>query len=94
MREFVKESLGDMEIEGTDYQNVVFYNTEPAELIVISAWFPLHKQDFRINVPRESWRVNDFSLALHGVVVFCSKQVTGMYSFKNCNVFIDLAVKL
>jgi hypothetical protein len=33
-------------------------------------------------------------LAVHGVVVFSSKLLTGMYSGKGCNVFIDLAVKL
>ena len=38
--------------------------------------------------------MNDFSLAVHGIVVFCSNLVTGMYSVKNCNVFVDLAEKL
>jgi len=33
-------------------------------------------------------------LAVHGVVVFCSKLVPGRYSVKSCNVFVDLAEKL
>ena len=60
VREFVKESLVDMEIEGTDHQIVAFYDKEPAELFVISAWFPLHKKDFQINLPSESWKANFF----------------------------------
>jgi len=50
--------------------------------------------NFYIDLPRETWKCNDFSLAVHGVVVFCSKLVTGMYSVKSCNVFVDLAEKL
>ena len=38
--------------------------------------------------------MNDFSLAVHRVVVFCSKHVSGMYSVKSHNVFVDLAEKL
>ena len=38
VREFVKESLCDMKIKETeDCQNVAFYETEPADLITISA---------------------------------------------------------
>ena len=94
VRESVRESLGDMKAIGVDHRIVAFYDKEPAELYSISAWFPLHEEDFLIDLPRETWKCNDFSLAVHGVVVFCSKLVTGMYSVKSCNVFVDLAEKL
>ena len=94
VRESVRESLGDMKVIGVDHRIVAFYDKEPAELYSISAWFPLHEEDFLIDLPRETWKCNDFSLAVHGVVVFCSKLVTGMYSVKSCNVFVDLAEKL
>lgn len=94
MRESVRESLGDMKVIGVDHRIVAFYDKEPAELYSISAWFPLHEEDFLIDLPRETWKCNDFSLAVHGVVVFCSKLVTGMYSVKSCNVFVELAEKL
>ncbi len=94
MRESVGETVGGMEIEEIDYQTVAFFDKPRQELFVISSWFPFHKKEFQINLPRESWKVNNFSLAVHGVVVFCSQQVTRMHSFKHCNVFIDLAVKL
>ena len=94
VREFAKESLPGMQIREVDHRIVAFYDNEPAKLFMISEWFQLHEEDFQINLPRESWKGNDFSLAVHGVVVFCSKLVSGMYSVKSCNVFVDLAEKL
>ncbi len=94
MGEFIRESVGHMEIDVVSYQTVAFFDKPPQELYLISNWFPFQEKEFQINLPRESWKVNDFSLAVHGVMVFCSQRLTGKYSFKHCNVFIDLAVKL
>ena len=90
----VRESVGGMEIEETAYQTVAFLDPKLQKLYKISEWFELEEKDFQINLPKEIWKSNDFSLAVHGVVVFSSKLLTGMYSVKGCNVFIDLAVKL
>ena len=94
VREFAKESLPDVQMRVVDHRIVAFYDNEPAELSIISGWFQIHEEDFQIDLPRESWKGNDFSLAVNGVVVFCSNVLGGMYSTTSYNVFVDLAEKL
>ena len=66
----MRESVGGMEIEEIAYQTVAFLDPKLQKLYMISNWFQLDEKDFQINLPKEIWKSNDFSLAVHGVVVF------------------------
>jgi len=39
VREFVRESLDDMEIKEINCDHVAFYDNDPVELVQISDWF-------------------------------------------------------
>lgn len=46
----------------------------------ISFVFLMHNDDYHIKLPRENWRVNDYSQAVVSLVMFASKTTTGCLS--------------
>ena len=59
-----------------------------------SPLFTFHDKNFQIDLLRASCKVNDYSLAVYGVVMFASKKFTGKLLVPNINVFKELGVKL
>ncbi len=65
-----------------------------SHLFLRSELFSLHDKDFQIDLPKENWKVNDYSLAVYGVVMFASKKLNGKLLVPSFNVLKKSGVKL
>ena len=92
VRELAEES--GLIVEEVEFKTVAFLDQPASSFSEISELFPLHDKDFHIDFPKENWKMNDYSLAVHGVVVFSSKKLNGKMLVPNFNVFKELGVKL
>lgn len=78
-----------MTLDEVEYKTVAFLDQVPSRMSEISSLSKFHENDFNIGLPRESWKVNDFSLCVYSVAIFCSKNVSGKMGFPQFNIFKD-----
>lgn len=90
----VNESAEGMAIGEVECKTVAFLDQPLQSLSEISSQFKLHDEDFRIDLPRDVWKVNNYSLSVYGVVMFCSKNLTGRLVLPQFNVFLDMGTNL
>ncbi len=92
VRELAEES--SLIAEEVEFKTIAFLDQPVSSFSEISELIPLHVKDFNIELPKENWKVNDYSLVVYGVVVFSSKKLNGKMLVPNFNVFKELGVKL
>ena len=92
VRELAEES--SLVMEKVEFKTVAFLDQPISSFSEISELFPLHDKDFNIDLPKENWKVNDYSLAVHGIIMFSSKKLNGKMLVPNFNVFKELGRKL
>ena len=92
----VQECAEDSEMimEDVEFKTVAFLDQPLPSFSAVSSLFTLHDKDFQIDLPRENQTVNNYSLALYGVVMFASKILTGKLMARNFSLFKELGMKL
>ncbi len=90
----VNDSAEGIAIGEVECKTVAFLDQPLQSLSEISSQFKLHDEDFRIDLPRDVWKVNNYSLSVYGVVMFCSKNLTGRLVLPQFNVFLDMGTNL
>jgi hypothetical protein len=68
----VDQSADGLTVAYIEFKTVAFIEQSLLSLLPISSLFTMHDKDFQINLPKEIWKVNDYSLAVYGLVMFAS----------------------
>ena len=68
----VAESADGLTVADIEFKTVAFIEQSLLSLLPISSLLAMHDKDFQINLPKEIWKVNDYSLAVYGLVMFAS----------------------
>ena len=56
-------------VGSVEYRTVAFADQQPSGDFVVSSLFPINDKEFKIDLPKDTWRNNDYSWAVFGVVV-------------------------